>query len=155
MNYIRNIILFVGLFVLVGCSGVYEPGDFYKGDGFEAVVVTVDEANQPTMVMSLNELSSLNADSAIRWANSLGDDWRLPDKNEVAKIERVRSLINSTLERRGLPPVLVGFTYYWSSTPCSESHTYACGPDGVGCYYSENAGSSYRARAVKTITNAN
>ena len=144
--------LFLGcLFLLSGCTGVYEPGDSYKGDGYEAVVVSVDDDNQPVIVMSLDEASTLSADSAMRWAEGKGEGWRLPDRSEMSMIDRVRSLINTTLERKGLPPVLKDATYYWSSTPCSETHTYACGPDGVGCYFSENNSSSYRARAVRKV----
>ena len=134
-----------------GCNGVYEPGDYYRGDGYDAVVVTVDADNKPTLLLSLDEANTLNADSAMRWAETLDDGWRLPNKDEIAQIYRVKTLVNKTLERKGKPTVLTNFTYYWSSTPCSESHFYACGPDGVGCYYSENASSSYRARAVRSV----
>lgn len=151
----NNKILFYAacFLLLVGCSGIYEPGDMYKGDGFEGIVVTVDEDNQPLMVMSLEEASSLTADSALRWAEGLGEGWRLPTKKEIAQIERVRSLINNTLKRKKLSTVFTDFTYYWSSTTCSESHCYACGPDGVGCYFKENDDPSYRARGVRGIEN--
>lgn len=149
---IRNILLlFMCVVSFVGCNGVYEPGDYYRGEGYDAVVVTVDAGNQPTMVMSLDEANTLDADSALRWAEKLGEGWRLPNKTEISQIERVKTLINNTLKKKDKPAVLVDFTYYWSSTPCSESHFYACGPDGVGCYYSENDGSTYRARAVRTV----
>ena len=147
-----NILIF-SVLLLSSCTSVYEPGDIYKGNGYEAVVFAVDADNRPVAVMSLDEASSLDADSALRWVEEKGDGWRLPDRKEIAMIDRTRSLINATLERKGLPPVMKNATYYWSSTPCSETHSYACGPDGVGCYYNENNSSVYRARAVRTIDN--
>lgn len=149
----KIISIVIGTLLMAGCARNYEPGDYYSGEGYDAVVVTVDAENQPLMLMSLDEASSLSADSAMRWVETLGEGWRLPDKNELSKMERVRSLINNTLQKKGLPKVFVDFTYFWSSTPCSESHTYACGPDGLNCYFSENASSSYRARGVRNINN--
>ena len=133
------------------CTDVYEPGDYYRGDGFEGVVVSVDADNNPLLLLSIDEARSLSADSAILWAETLGEGWRLPDKRELAQIDRGITLINKTSESKRKPKILVDFTYYWSSTPCSESHFYACGPDGVGCFFNENNGSSYRARAVRVM----
>ena len=153
MPILKTILLLLSLALFASCSSVYMPGDFYSGDGFEGIVVTVDDDNNPLMLLSFDEANSLSADSAICWAESMGDGWRLPDKNELAQIDRVKSLINNSLENKKKPKILVDFTYYWSSTPCSESHFYACGPDGVGCFFCENNGSSYTARAVRIIHN--
>lgn len=153
MKIITKILLLFSIATMVGCQGIYEPGDYYRGDSFEGIVVSVDAENNPLLLLSLDEASSLNADSAVHWAESLGEGWWLPDRKEIAQVDRVKTLINKTLEIKHLPKVLENFTYYWSSTPCSESHFYACGPDGVGCYYCENDGSSYRARAVRKIEN--
>ena len=141
------------LFLLVGCSGGYELGDYYKTDGSAAIVVDIDADNQPLLLLSVEEASNLDADSAVAWASALGDGWRLPNKNEMAKIERIKSLINKTLKQKTLPEVFKDFTYYWTSTECSETHAFACGPNGVSCYFKENQDPSYRARAVKEIEN--
>ena len=152
MSKLSKIILLLAIAALASCTRVYEPGDYYKGDGFEGIVVTVDANNSPMLLLSFEEAHSLAADSAEYWAEQIGEGWRLPQKGELAQIYRVKTLINRTLEKKKKKLILNDFTYYWSSTPCSETHCYACGPDGVGCYYKENDGSSYRARAVRLIT---
>ena len=151
MIKLKKIIFLLIIAAMASCTGVYQPGDYYGGDGVEGVVVTVDSENNPLLLLSFDEASSLSADSAKRWATTVGEGWRLPTREEIAQINRVKTLINKTLDRKKKPKIFMDFTYYWSSTPCSETHSYACGPDGVKCYYSENDGSSYKARAVKII----
>ena len=141
------------LFLLVGCSGGYELGDYYKTDGSAAIVVDVDANKQPSLLLSVEEASNLDADSAAAWAAALGNGWRLPDKNEMTKIVRLKILLNKTLKQKTLPEAFKDFTFYWTSTQCSETHTYAYGPNGVSCYYKENQDPSYKARAVKEIEN--
>ena len=149
-----NVLIYIIMFAAfcVGCTNGWQQGDFYKKNGSKGIVVAVDDAGNATLVLSLDECSNIDADSANRWAQGYDDgSWRLPSKDEMAQIKKYKSLINKTLQYKNEASVLTGHTFYWTSTPCSESHTYACGPDGVRCYFNTNASPHYRARAVKNI----
>lgn len=148
------ILLTFSLMVFAGCSGKYEIGDLYKDKDTKGIVVKVDGDGRAQLVMSLDEAVNIDADSAFIWAEQFdGGGWHLPTKEDMATIRKYKNLINSTLERKGYNTILTNHTFYWTGTPCSESHTYACGPDGIKCYFSQNASSNYRARAVKRIDN--
>ena len=140
-------VLSLSLF-LQGCSISYECGDMFKVDGKQSVVVQVDDAGMPLMLLSLDEAVDIDADSAARWATSLGEGWSLPTKEEMEYLKKYKSLINIKLEKKGESPFLKNQTFYWTSTDCSESHTYACGPQGIKCYFNTNSSHLYRARAV-------
>ena len=140
--------------LLVGCKSSYAPGDYYSLDGDKGVVVSVDADAQPLLIISLDEVSALDADSALRWGlENEAQGWRLPDKDEIALVNKYKTLINRTMEKHHAPLVLVNHTFYWTSSPCSPTHTYACGPDGLNCYFNQNNSHSYRARKVKNLKN--
>ena len=144
--------MIISLLFLAGCSGKYEPGDYYKVGNVKGVVVQTDDNGCVVMLMSLDEAVNIDADSAARWVETLdGDGWRLPGKSDMEQIRKYKSLINKTLERKELPTILTNHTFYWTATPCSDSHTYACGPDGLRCYFNQSASPFYRARGIKTI----
>lgn len=146
------ILLTFSLLVFAGCNGKYEMGDFYKDNDTKGIVVQVDGDGRAVLVLSLDEAVNINADSAFIWAEQFdGGDWHLPTKEEMTTIRKYKNLVNSTLERKGYNTILTNHTFYWTGTPCSESHTYACGPDGIKCYFNQNLSSCYRARAVKRI----
>jgi len=153
LHKLSNIALcLVLLSAFAGCSRHYEVGDYFKKGSLAGVVVDVTPEGG-ILLLSLDEACALDADSAAVWASSFGDaGWHLPDKEEMQQIRRHRSLINQTLENRGLGKILTNHTFYWTSTACSASHFFACGPDGIHCYFSTNNGSLYRARAVRTIS---
>lgn len=137
---------------LQSCGREYSVGDIYSDGDVKGVVLRVDDSNSPLLLLSLDEISGIDADSANVWASSLGDgEWRLADRQEMEIVRKYRALINNTFERKSYPKVLEGNTYYWTSTPCSESHVYACGPDGVRCYFKSNNTKLYRARAVRVL----
>ena len=140
----------IGSLLAVSCRGT-EPGDLYKCDGVKCVVVTVDGNGNPSLVMSLDEAVNIDADSALLWSTQVGDGWHLPSKAEMELVKKNKSMINRGLEYKKMPVVLRNNTYYWTSTPCSETHVYACGPDGLRCYFRTNASHCYRARTVKVI----
>lgn len=137
---------------LGGCSGGYELGDYYHAGGEKGIVLAVDDGGKVTMLMSVDEAHDLDSDSAMKWASNYADgSWHLPSKEEMAVIKKYKSLMNITIGHKKLQPVMAGHTFYWTSTPCSESHTFACGPDGIRCYFNTNTSPFYRARAVKTL----
>ena len=151
LSYIASLAFLMSI-ILVSCRGNYEVGDIYRQGDIEGVVIRVAEDNGEMLVLSTDEAAGVNADSANVWASSFGDSqWHLPSKDEMMLIRKYRSLINQTLERTGNPKILTNHTFYWTSTSCSESHTFACGPDGVHCYFSTNSSPLYRARAVRII----
>lgn len=136
---------------LSSCRRGYEPGDIIKVDGRRCVVADVDSDKHPVLLLSLEEASDLDADSAARWASTvMGDtNWHLPTREEMERVRKYKSMINMALEKKGEPTILRNHTFYWTSTQCSESHTYACGPIGLQCYFKTNHSTNYRARAVK------
>lgn len=144
-------IAFVMLFCACGSDKGYKAGDFYDEGGVEAVVVTADSTGVATMLMSVAEAKDIDADSAKLWASSLGEGWTLPTSEEMNLLYRNRSYINETLEGKKLPTLFGLNTYYWTSTPCSESHVNARGPDGIKCYLASGHSACYRARAVKKL----
>ena len=145
--------MFISLAMLfASCNGKKVTGDIVKIDGTKAIVVSTDDNGQPTMLLSVQEAANLDDDSAVRWVATIdGEGWHLPDKSEMQLIKKYKAMINISLRKNGLPTILANDALYWTSTPCSESHTYACGPQGVKCYFSTNASPYYRARAVKTV----
>ena len=143
---------FVGL--LFSACNHYEVGDYYHKGDLSGVIITLNEEGMPSLLLSLGEAKDLNADSALAWSANYDDgSWRLPDKREMTLINNYKSLLNATLQRKEAPQLFGSNTYYWTSTPCSESHTYACGPMGVKCYFRSNHSPLYRARAVRSIDN--
>ncbi len=152
MKNILKICLAISPLLLAGCSGTYETGDYYSSGDVKGIVVKSDADGKARLVLSFDEVANLNADSAARWVAEYDNgQWRLPTNEEMTFMKKHRSLINKTLERKGQPLMLAGFTYYWTSTACSESHTYAGGPEGVKCYFNSNASPNYKARAVRDI----
>lgn len=135
----------------MACGRSYEPGDLYSCDSVNGIVLQTNENGAPTMLLSIEEASNINADAALQWAESLGNGWHLPDNEEMKIIKKYKSLINITAEREKISPVLTNHTFYWTSTPCSESHVNAFGPNGLRCYFRTNASPYYRARAVTAV----
>lgn len=143
--------LAVSALIITGCSSSYAPGDYYNNKDDKGIVLQADAEGNATLILSLAESSNLNSDSALLWAASLGQGWSLPSKEQLALARKYRSLINISLRNHKQSEFLTGHTFYWSATPCSESHVYACGPEGVRCYFKSNASPYYRARAVKVL----
>lgn len=146
--------------VLTACQDTYSVGDYYNVDGDKGVVIAVDEAGVATQILSLNEASNLNVDSALVWAAALGEGWKLIGNDQLETLSKNKIVVNETLKRKKAPSVLDMNTWYWSSVPCgdndeSASHYFAFGPDGLRCYFRENASPLYRARAIKVLTPSN
>lgn len=138
--------------LFAGCSSGYEPGDYYRRDGVKGIVIQTDDEGNARLLLSIDEVSHVDSDSALQWIASLGDTaWKLPTKEQMAIARKYRSAINITLRNKNLPTFLTDHTFYWTSTPCSESHVYACGPDGIRCYFKTNSSPYYRARAVRKL----
>lgn len=142
----------VSAFLLIGCTRHYEPGDYYSRNDVKGIVLQADAEGNATLLLSIDEASDITSDSALRWTATLGDTaWKLPTKEQMAVARKHRSLINITLRNKNLPTFLTDHTFYWTATPCSPSHVYACGPDGLRCYYHSNQSPYYRARAVRKM----
>lgn len=144
-------LILVGALALTACSS-YEVGDWYNHKGIKGVVLMVDDEGQPTLLVSPDEAVDLTADSALLWAAQLDAATEaqvsLPSKEEMEWLHSYSAVVNKTLRTKGKSTLLEGNTFYWTSTPCSESHYYAHGPDGVRCYYRGNQSSCYRACAL-------
>lgn len=146
--------LAVSALLLTGCGRHYEPGDYYSRNGVKGIVLQTDTEDNATLLLSIDEAVDIDADSALRWTATLGDTaWKLPTKEQMAVARKHRSLINITLRNKNLPTILTDHTFYWTATPCSGTHVFACGPDGLRCYFKSNHSSFYRARAVRKLEN--
>lgn len=143
--------LVLACLAMAACSP-YEVGDWYRKGDLQGVVLQLDDNNEPTLLLLNDEARDLDADSAQVWAAAIDArlpyDCALPTKEEFELIRKYKVVINGTLRKKGQPLVIYGHTFYWSSTPCSESHQYACSPDGVKCYFKPGHSDFYRARAV-------
>ncbi len=128
-----------------------EVGDYYKQGDVEGIVLTLTDEGAPDMLLSVIEAVDLNADSARIWGATLGEGWRLPSKEEMAVVAGVKRPVNITLEKKGLPLVLKGNTYYWTATESGPRNVYACGPEGIRGYFQLNHSSVYRARAIRYL----
>ena len=143
----------IGLLTMLTACGHYEVGDYYRKGALKGLVLELDDEGRPALVLSLDEATDLDADSANAWCRGYDDgSWRLPDKREMTQIKKYRSLLNQTLGRKG-EQLLGTNIFYWTSTPCSETHIYARGPLGIKCYFRSNHSAQYRCRAVRTIDN--
>ena len=78
----------------------YKVGDYYNVDGKEGVVFEVTSDGRHGKIISLNQTKS-SWDDAKSWCTSLGSGWRLPTKEELQTIYRVKSTLNSTLAAEG------------------------------------------------------
>ena len=155
MKKYRNICLIFILRAFACCNRHYEPGDYYNKED-KGIVLAVDAEGNAVLLMSLEEAKDIDVDSAAKWALTVGDgNWQLPTKDEMTILKKYKSLVNKTLEYKKQPTVLTGHTFYWTSSPCSETHFYACGPDGIKCFFKTNASPHYRARAVKNLKTDN
>lgn len=150
-NYRLLILSALVALALTSCRG-YEVGDYYSRDDVSGLVLKVDDEGAPLMLLSMDEVADLDADSALLWGSTYdGGGWRLPNKEEMAYINKYRSLVNATLARRQEPQMMGPNTYYWTATPCSETHVFACGPLGLKCFFRTNHSPLYRARAVRYL----
>ena len=152
MKRLTLLLSIAAMLTISACSRSYMPGDFYSEGGLKGIVVTADEQGKPTLLLAPEETKGVTAAEAKEWVESYGDGgWHLPTKEEMEQVKKYKTLINKTLEQKKQPVVLTNHTFYWTSTPCSESHTYACGPDGLHCYFSTNNSPYYRGRGVSEM----
>ena len=105
-NYRLLILSALVALALASCRG-YEVGDYYSRGDVSGLVLKVDDEGAPLMLLSMDEVADLDADSALLWGTTYDDGgWRLPDKEEMAYINKYRSLVNATLARRQEPQMM-------------------------------------------------
>ena len=94
-------------------SKTYKVGDYYDANGKQGVVFVVTPDGKHGKIVGLNNLGRMKWDDAIAACRNLGNGWRLPSKEELLAIYKVKSTLNSTLAAVGdeLPSVS-----HWSST---------------------------------------
>lgn len=90
----------------------YKVGDYYDVNGKQGVVYVVTPDGQHGKMVSLNETNDTWS-NAKSWCSSLGSDWRLPTKEELLAIYRVKEKLNQALAAVGdeIPDYL-----HWSSS---------------------------------------
>ena len=99
-------------------QNTYKVGDYYKVGGKKGVVFEVTSDGRHGKIVSLKERWS-KWEGAKSWCASLGGGWRLPTKEELQTICRVKSTLNSTLAAKG-DKLEVDYCY-WSSNEYGSS----------------------------------
>lgn len=98
-------------------SKTYKVGDYYDANGKQGVVFVVTPDGKRGKIVSLNSLGKMPWENAIAACRNLGNGWRLPSKEDLLAIYKVKSTLNSTLAAVGDE---LSSTWYWSSTEYSS-----------------------------------
>lgn len=136
---------------MAGCQRSYTVGDLYRSNEGNGIVVTTDSTGAAQLILSVDEIADRAWDSAMALQDTAAQGWRLPTSEEMKTLYAARIALNEALTDRDMPKIFGSRTWYWTSTPCSETHAYAWGPDGLKCYYKENSSPLYRVRMVKVL----
>ncbi|MBR2428411.1 MAG: hypothetical protein IKB15_00325, partial [Alistipes sp.] len=94
-------------------STTYKIGDYYNENDKQGVVFEVWDGGRHGKIVSLDETRA-TWNNALKWCCNKGDDWDLPDRDELKAISNNKSKINSTLAQYGTELEYDG--WYWSST---------------------------------------
>ena len=105
-------------------SKTYKVGDYYNANGKQGVVFVVTPDGKRGKIVGLNNLGRMNWNDAIAACRNLGNGWRLPSKEDLLAIYKVKSTLDSTLAAVGdeLP-----LSYYWSSTEYNSDWAWTVG----------------------------
>jgi len=99
-------LLFITLaaIIVTGCDSMnrYEIGSIYSSDGKKGIIVKLDPDTKSGLIMSLEDKRS-QWYSASPWAESLGEGWRLPNRQELLTIYKARKQLNIALSNIGMP----------------------------------------------------
>ena len=126
----KRILLFLA-FVLT-CSVSYaqktwKVGDFYDVNGKQGVVYIVTPDGMHGKIISLYQTKT-TWEEAKKWCSNLGSGWRLPSKDELVHIYKVKNTLNQILPAVG---DVIPNDYHWSSTEySSDSALYVFMNDG-------------------------
>ncbi len=93
-------------------SKTWKVGDYYDVNGKQGVVFTVTPDGKHGKMVSLNEIKDTWS-NAKSWCSSPGSGWRLPTKEELIAICRVKDRLNQTLVSVGEE---IADRSYWSSS---------------------------------------
>lgn len=94
-------------------SKTYRVGDYYNENGKRGVVFAVTPDGQHGKIIDLTNLGEMPWSSAVQTCNNLGNGWRLPTRDELLAIYKVKSTLNQTLAAVG---DTIEYGFYWSST---------------------------------------
>lgn len=97
----------------------YKVGDYYDANGKQGVVFVVSPDGKRGKIVGLNNLGEMDWYSAVSACRNLGNGWRLPSREELLAIYKVKSTLNSILAAVGdeLPSA-----FHWSSTEYSSDY---------------------------------
>lgn len=164
--YTTKILLTCSLVLLMAsCGRRYDVGDYYRSGTVSGVVVQLDDEGMPSLVLSLADTAHLNAEAALRWAETLqpAGQWRLPTIEEWKQMARNKAKINATLGKQRSAAIVAADTWYWSCTGADgqriassavPTRVYAYGPLQAQVYFYDNASPRYVARAVCPVNSA-
>lgn len=143
------IALLAGALLFAACT--VEVGDIIRSDGMRCQVASLDADGRPSLLLAAEVTANVSADSAYRWAVTIGDGtWHVPTAEQIGLLAQYRSPLNAVRTRDRLPLVMQPTLFYWTSTPAGPQHTFAWGALGVKPYFTSDA--EYIAMAVKEVT---
>ena len=126
----------------------YKVGDYYDANGKQGVVFAVTPDGKHGKIVGLNNLGRMNWNSAVSACSNLGNGWRLPSKEELLAIYKVKSTLNSTLAAvgDGLPE-----DWLWSSTECRSDRAWRVYMDDGIPLCDDKGNNFFYARAVSAF----
>ena len=126
----------------------YKVGDYYDANGKQGVVFAVTPDGKHGKIVGLNNLGKMDWYSAVSACRNLGNGWRLPSKEELLAIYKVKSTLNSTLAAVGdeLPE-----DWYWSSTESDSGCAWLVGMRGRGYTSNDSKHDDNYVRAVSAF----
>lgn len=106
-------------------SQTYKVGDYYDANGKQGVVFVVTPDGKHGKIVGLNDLGKMDEwNSIVSACRNLGNGWRLPSKEELLAIYKVKSTLDSTLAAVGDE---LSKYWYWSSTEYSSDCAWVVG----------------------------
>ena len=129
-------------------SQTYKVGDYYDANGKQGVVFVVTPDGKHGKIVGLNDLGKTNWNSAVSACRNLGNGWRLPSKEELLAIYKVKSTLDSTLAAVGdkLPS-----SCHWSSTEYGSDCAWLVIMGSGDTYDSYKTNDFYYVRAVSAF----
>lgn len=124
----------------------YKVGDFYDINGKRGVVYVVTPDGQHGKMVSLNHTKDTWS-NAKSWCSSLGSGWRLPTREELIAIYRVKGRLNQTLAAVGDE---ISDDVYWSSIEYNSERAWLVYMRD-GRIYDGDKGGDFYVRAVSAF----
>ncbi|MBQ2993808.1 MAG: hypothetical protein IJE21_07935 [Alistipes sp.] len=102
----------------LGRNGIYQVGDYYKKENVEGVVFAVSDDGRHGTIVGMKSMQE-SWFAAQKWCQNCGMGWRLPTKEELYEIVRVKAIVNQRISEKG--GHIIESTWCWSSSAITNS----------------------------------